>query len=234
MPVPSEPIPLRRGLLRDEVYLRLRDAIVTGTLAPGEQLRDLELAHWLGVSRTPVREALLRLAQAGLVRTSPGRSTTVTDLDSRAAREAQSVVAAMHRLAVHEAVAQLTSADLARMRAANGQFSGALAAGDIDAALAADDDFHAVPVVAAANGAVAAVIDQFTPVLRRVERIRFGSLSGRGSVALHEQLIAHCEAGDAEAAAAVSFDTWQTLEPLLDLDLPNPTAPEKRDHHETR
>lgn len=234
MPIPAARAPVRRGLLRDEVYLRLRDAIVTGTLAPGEQLRDLELARWLGVSRTPVREALLRLAQAGLVHSSPGQSTAVTGLDARAAREAQSVVAAMHRLAVAEAVAQLTSADLARMRAANAQFSEALVAGDVDAALAADDDFHAVPVLAAANDAVAAVIDQFTPVLRRVERIRFGSLSGRGSVALHEQLITHCEAGDAEAAAAVSFDTWQTLEPLLDLDLPRPDRSRRRTTRETR
>ena len=51
------------------------DAIVDGTFAPGEQLRDLELAGWLGVSRTPVREALLRLAEAGLVVAEPGRST---------------------------------------------------------------------------------------------------------------------------------------------------------------
>ena len=52
---------LKRGLLRDDVYTRLRDAIVDGTFAPGEQLRDLDLAQWLGVSRTPVREALMRL-----------------------------------------------------------------------------------------------------------------------------------------------------------------------------
>ena len=65
MPIPQNHPPVGRSLLRDDVYVRLRDAIVDGTFAPGESLRDGELAEWLGVSRTPVREALLRLAAAG-------------------------------------------------------------------------------------------------------------------------------------------------------------------------
>ena len=78
---------------------RLRDAIVDGTLAPGEVAARHELATWLGVSRTPVREALLRLGETGLVQSAPGRSTVVAEIDL-AVRDAQSVVAAMHRLAV--------------------------------------------------------------------------------------------------------------------------------------
>ena len=216
MPVPAPQPPVSRALLRDDVYLRVRDAIVDGTLAPGEQLRDQELAAWLGVSRTPVREALLRLQQAGLVTSLPGRSTTVASLDTRAARDAQAVVAQLHRLAVHDAVGLLTADDLTRMRAANERFRAALEAGDADGALAADDELHGIPVAAAGNAALAAVLDQLTPVLRRVERLRFSSLSGRGSVALHARLIDLCEAGERDAAAEVSHQTWQTLAPLLD------------------
>src|SRR5437870_796144 len=211
MPIPQGQDAPRRSLLRDDVYTRLRDAIVDGTLFPGEQLRDHELAVWLGVSRTPVREALLRLGQAGLVVTAPGRSTSVSTLDARAIGQAQAVVAAMHRLAVQEAVAQLTDRDLEAMREANARFAAAMERGDADAALAADDDFHAVPVAAAANTAIETVLDQFSPALRRLERLRFSSLPGRGSVALHSRLIDLCEAGDAEAAAAVSHETWQSL-----------------------
>ena len=216
MPVPTSSASPSRALLRDDVHRRLCDAIVDGTLAPGEQLRDQELAAWLGVSRTPVREALLRLQQVGLVSATPGRSTTVASLDSRGVRDAQAVVAAMHELAVRSGVAAMTAADLARMREANDRFAAALAAGDPDAALEADDALHAVPVAAASNAALAAVLEQYTPVLRRVERLRFSSLPGRGSVALHARLIDLCEAQDADAAARVSFETWQTLEPLLD------------------
>ena len=216
MPIPTTRESVQRSLLRDDVYTRLRDAIVDGTLAPGEQLRDGDLADWLGVSRTPVREALQRLARAGLVHTTPGRSTTVATLDRRDIRNAQAVVAAMHRLAVEEAVGQLTAADLDAMRAANDRFADAVRRGDVDAALAADDDFHGIPVAAAANTAIETVLDQFTPVLRRLERLRFASLTGRASVALHARLVDLCEAGDTEAAARVSQETWETLQPLLD------------------
>lgn len=156
-----------------------RDAIVDGTFAPGEQLRDLELTAWLGVSRTPVREALLRLAQAGLVVAQPGRSTTVSSLDRRAVRDARGVVAAMHEVAVREAVARLTDADLEAMREANRRFGSALEQGDVEAALRADDELHGVPVAVAANRALTAVLDQFTPVLRRAERLRFSSVEAR-------------------------------------------------------
>lgn len=214
MPVPSSVSP-PRALLRDDAYQRLRDAIVDGTFEPGERLRDVELAAWLGVSRTPVREALARLEQAGLVITRPGRSTTVAPLDVRAARDAQSVVASMHQLAVRLAVPQLGDDDLQRMSDANERFARAMRDGDVDAALQADDDLHAVPVAAAANQALQQVLEQFTPLLRRVERLRFSSLTGRGSVALHTDLIDRCRAGDVDGAAAVSWDTWQTLGPLI-------------------
>jgi DNA-binding GntR family transcriptional regulator len=215
MPVPVTREPTRRALLRDDVYVRLREAIVDGTLTPGEQLRDQELAAWLGVSRTPVREALMRLGQAGLVHTAPGRSTTVATLDARVIRGAQSVVAAMHRLAVQEAVPQLGAADLVAMREANRRFAAALRRGDADAAIAADDDFHNIPVRAAANTAIDTVLEQFTPALRRLERMRFSSLSGRASVALHDRLVDLCEAGDVDGAAEVSHQTWETLRPLI-------------------
>jgi DNA-binding GntR family transcriptional regulator len=211
MPIPQNSPAIDRRLLRDDVYRRLRDAIVDGTFTPGEQLRDLELAGWLGVSRTPVREALLRLAEAGLVVAQPGRSTTVTSLDERAVRDARDVVAAMHEVAVREAVGSLTEADLEAMREANARFGAAIERGDVEGALRADDELHGVPVTVAANSALAAVLDQFTPVVRRAERLRFSSRDGRASLARHEELIRLCAAGDTEGAAAVAFDTFHSL-----------------------
>src|SRR5205809_463025 len=58
MPVLTERADTARTLLRDQAYTRLRDAILDGTLEPGEQLKDAELADWLGLSRTPIREAV--------------------------------------------------------------------------------------------------------------------------------------------------------------------------------
>jgi len=211
MPIPEDTPVIERRLLRDDVYGRLRNAIVDGTLAPGEQLRDVELATWLGVSRTPVREALLRLAEAGLVVAQPGRSTTVSSFDARVVRDARDVVAAMHEVAVREAVEGLTEADLEAMREANRRFRRAVEEGDLDAALRADDDLHGVPVAVAGNRALTAVLDQFTPVVRRAERLRFSRKDGIASVKRHDELIRLCAAGDAEGAAAVAFDTFHSL-----------------------
>jgi DNA-binding GntR family transcriptional regulator len=216
MPVPQRRGLVSRSLLRENAYQAIRDAIVDGTLAPGERLTDGDLVEWLGVSRTPVREALARLEQAGLVRTKPGRYTIVSPLDVRAARAAQSVTAAMHELAVREAIPGLSAAEIDAMREANARFAEALRRNDVEAALAADDDFHGVAVTACANAAIRTVLEQFTPVLRRLERLRFSSLSGRRSVAQHDRIIALCEAGDVEGAVAATRANWQTLLPLLD------------------
>jgi DNA-binding GntR family transcriptional regulator len=215
MPVPPASAPLRSSLLRDSVHDRVRDAIVDGTLAPGEVVRDTELAAWLGVSRTPVREALLRLGGTGLVRAAPGRSTVVAEIDLAEVRDAHAVVAQMHRLAVIESVGRLTPAHLSRMREANDRFRAAIEAHDTDAALAADDDFHGVAVEVAANRALATVLDQFSPVVRRLERRRFASHAGAESVALHDRLVEACAAGDAGAAADVALRTWQNLADLI-------------------
>jgi DNA-binding GntR family transcriptional regulator len=218
MPIPSAQGLVARSLLRDDAYRAIRDAIVDGTLAPGERLSDPELVAWLGISRTPIREALARLEQSGLVQTKPGRFTIVSPLDVRQTRSAQLVAAAMHELAVREAVPLMSDHELAAMSEANRRFATALRANDVDAALKADDDFHEVAVVASANPMLRAVLEQVTPMLRRIERVQFSSLSGRSSVAMHERIITLAAAGDAEAAGLAARENWQTLEPLLAME----------------
>jgi DNA-binding GntR family transcriptional regulator len=210
MPVPASD-PFERDLLRDRAYAALRDAIVDGTLAPGERLRDQELCAWLGLSRTPVREALARLEADGLVESAPQRFTRVTALDRREARDAFPVVAALHALAAELAAPKLSAEDIDAMRAANARFAEALKAGDVDAALQADDDFHAVFVHAAANAEIGKALDRLMPRVRRLERLRFASLSGRASVRQHEQIIAA-----AHDAKDLVKDNWLSLGALID------------------
>jgi len=210
MPIPSDSSGVDRSLLRDDVYRRLRDAIVDGTFTPGEQLKDGELATWLGVSRTPIREALLRLANSGLVVAVPGRSTTVTAIDAGAVRDARDVIASMHSLAVQQMAGRLSDQDLNRMKEANRRFTKAVRAGDVPGALDADEELHRIPVVALGNSALSSVIEHFEPVVRRAERIRF-SEDGHTSSERHDQLIELLANGDAQQAAAVAFDIWHSL-----------------------
>jgi len=87
MPVPSPEAP-ERTLLRDQVQQQVRAAILDGTLHPGERLNDDDLIGWLGVSRTPIREALAALAKEGLIEMVPNRYTRVVQPTEDAARNA--------------------------------------------------------------------------------------------------------------------------------------------------
>ncbi|MGY1640256.1 GntR family transcriptional regulator [Geodermatophilus sp. SYSU D00703] len=203
--------PVSRVLLRDVALARIRAAIVAGDLAPGAVVKDAELAGRLGLSVAPVRAALARLADEGLVEAKPQSHTRITPLRVRDVRDAAVVVRAMHELAVREAVPAVTSDDVARMRAANERFAAAVAAGDVDAALAADDELHGVPVERCGNAAVTATINRFTPAVRRLERARFAAAHGQESVVLHDRLIAACAASDVDAAVATTTEIWTAL-----------------------
>jgi DNA-binding GntR family transcriptional regulator len=216
--------PVRRTLLRDEAYREIRDAIVAGTLAPGEILRDADLAERLGLSRAPVREALARLVADGLVESKPQSYTRVTRLDLRDIRDAVVVVRAMHELAVRVAVPILQQRDVLAMREANARFAAAVRRGDVEEALAADDTLHDVLVTVCANRAVAETIERETPRIRRLERRKFATLSGQRSVHLHEQLIAACAAGDVDAAIAVTAAIWSALLDVLAQEADAPSS----------
>lgn len=211
MPVPVTQAVHKRSLLRDDVYSSIRDAIVDGTFAPGERLRDSELEKWLGVSRTPIREALLRLERAGLVVAQPGKATLVAPYEIDSTVSAQQVVAAMHELATRLAVESITDVQLQQMADANERFAQALDSVDVEAALRADDDFHAVYVTASGNAMIVEVLEQVTPVLRRAEWMRFGSFSARDSVTKHAEIIQRAKLGDVQGASLACRENWLSL-----------------------
>src|SRR4051794_38351603 len=203
--------PVPRVLLRDQALSVIRSAIVTGELAPGSVVKDSELAARLGLSVAPVRTALARLADEGLVESKPQSHTRVTPLVLDQVRDAAVVVRAMHELGVREAVARMTDDDLAAMRSANRRFAAAVSAGDLDTALTADDELHDVLLARCGNSAVRATIDRFTPAVRRLERQRFAAAHGRESVDLHERLITACAHSDVDAAVATTTEIWTAL-----------------------
>jgi DNA-binding GntR family transcriptional regulator len=105
-------IPARRRGLADEVADQIREAIFAGVYSPGAQLREVELAAALEVSRGPVREALLRLEGEGLVRNEWHRGAIVVRLSARDAVELNSLRGALERLAVEQVVEHASQEDL--------------------------------------------------------------------------------------------------------------------------
>ncbi|WP_374194531.1 GntR family transcriptional regulator [Amycolatopsis sp. MtRt-6] len=200
-----------RPLLRDEAYDRIRRAIVDGTLPPGAALRDGDLADQLGLSKAPVREALRRLAGDGLVDSKPQSYTRVSDVMSPDVLDAREIVRVLHEFAVKQAAPKCRPADVAAMRAANDRFAAAIEARDIAAAVQADDELHDVPVRLAGNAAVAATLDRYTPLLRRLEHARFSSALAWNSVERHTKLIDALERHDTETAVAVISTIWTDL-----------------------
>ncbi|MFF7312582.1 FCD domain-containing protein [Streptomyces sp. NPDC008137] len=208
--------PLPRTLLRDRAYAAIRDAIVAGEIEPGAVVRDAELAERLGLSRAPVREAFSRLVDEGLLESKPQSYTRVTPLVASDVRDAAAVVGAMHELATRVAVPRLKAADIEAMRAANERFAAAVGSGDVDAALRADDALHEVLVRVSGNRAAAATVARYTPLIRRLERRRFGQGGSCRSAGLHERLIEACAAGDVTEAVRVTAEIWRGLEELAD------------------
>ncbi|HCG54639.1 MULTISPECIES: GntR family transcriptional regulator [Brevibacterium] len=211
MPIPTNaPVP-QRSLLRDDVYRSIRDAIVRGQLAPGEQLRDQELGAWLQVSRTPVREALQRLAQAGLVVAEPGRMTRVAPENPDAVVNARQIAAQLHALAMSLAFPRLNEDDVAEMEAANDRLATALSGSDIDAAIAADDAFHEVALSRSGNPLIPDHLEVVTATLRRTEYLHFDSVKGSASPEQHVEIITAVRTGDFDRAVELTRKNWSTL-----------------------
>lgn len=232
MPVPQTRGLHQRSLLRDDVYRSLRDAIIRGDLQPGEKLRDAELSDWFGVSRTPIREALLRLERAGLVVATPGRLTMVAPENDDAVRHAQQVAAELHALAITLAAPTLGPEDFAEMERANQALTTALdtvaAPGDgsqhsrrsssASEAIDADDAFHNVAVQVCGNPLIGQHLESVTATLRRCDFLHVGSLTGSDSPDQHRAIMHALQEGHVSTAAELTRQNWLRLAPPVQQD----------------
>lgn len=135
-------MPEKRAL-SDDVATRLRAAILSGAFAPGERLREERLARALGVSRGPVREALVELERQGLVVINRNRGAVVAQLSRDDLEELYTLRLAIEDLAIRRAAEASDPVTIARMRALIGQMRDALARGSAEQEAAQFDlDFH--------------------------------------------------------------------------------------------
>jgi DNA-binding GntR family transcriptional regulator len=149
-------VPLTR---REAVVHQLRGEIQSGHLPAGTVLKDAELAARLGVSITPVREAITQLAAEGLVDVSPNRARKVAGLSQKSALELVDVMELLACAGFARGVENLTDDDLVRLRTRYTEYTDALARGDVTAALAAGADFSTIVVLAAGNRELQSLID---------------------------------------------------------------------------
>jgi DNA-binding GntR family transcriptional regulator len=163
-------VPLTR---REAVARRLRTEILSGELPPGTVLKDAELAARLGLSITPVREAIAQLAAEGLVDISPNRTRKVAAVNLKSALELADVMELLACAGFAAGVENLTEDHLVRLRARFAQFTDALARGDVALAQSAGADFSTIVILAGGNRELQALVDQV--VSRSMRMLGLGS-----------------------------------------------------------
>lgn len=219
MPIPGELEKYRRVSAKDRVLRLLQEWITDGTLQPGEKIVDGELAEAIGVSRTPVREALQMLELQGFVEMKPGKETRVTGLSRRDATHLYPTLAALESLAAEGAAGQITPETLALLKKYNEEFAQAIWDQDRKRALEWDERFHRSIVETAANP----YISDFTTVLqlhiKRLKFVFFGSsmVPAQVSVTEHREIIEALELRDgARAARGVKQNWLRAMETVLE------------------
>jgi DNA-binding GntR family transcriptional regulator len=140
-----------RGSGVQTVYDALKHDILAMTLAPGEPLDETRLSRRFAMSRTPVREALVRLAAEGLVTTLPNRNTIVSPLDFATIPTYFDALVLMYRVTTRLAAGRRTETDLAAIRAVQQLFADAVAGADALAMVSVNRDFHLAIAAAGRN-----------------------------------------------------------------------------------
>ena len=130
--------------LRDVVFNTLRQAILRGELKPGERLMEIQLANKLGVSRTPIREAIRKLELEGLVLMIPRKGAEVAEITEKSLRDVLEVRRALEELAVRLACDKISEEKIQELKEAAEYFQSTLKSGDITKIAEADVKFHDV------------------------------------------------------------------------------------------
>ncbi|MER5628432.1 GntR family transcriptional regulator [Streptosporangium sp. NPDC002544] len=141
-------VPLTR---KEAVLRRLREEIITGLLKPGALIKDAEIAARLGVSITPVREAITQLAAEGLIDISPNRTRQVTRVTQKSALELIDVMMVLACAGFEWGMENITDEHVATLRVKLGEFAEGLRQGNVTAAAAAGADFSTVVILASGN-----------------------------------------------------------------------------------
>ena len=184
----------------------IRNLIVHGELASGERINELGLSEALGVSRTPIREALKVLAAEGLVELLPNRGSRVTTPSTDEIVNLFAVIAALERLAVETVTLQASAPALARLRALHDEMLRRYAEGDRDRYFELNHRIHETIIEMAANPQLSRT---HADLMTRARRPRFVAITSDGrwdeSVKEHELVMSAMELRDARFAGEILF-----------------------------
>jgi len=176
--------------LREKIANSIREAIIKGSLKPGERIAEPDLAEKFGISRTPLREAFRQLESEGFLTTIPRRGAVVSSLTEKDVKEFYEIKSLLEGYAASLATEKLTEKDLKKMSSINFQLEKLAEDGDAKGFFKIHNDFHDVFWKAAGNEKLFELINN---VMKQFRRFRIASLilPGRMSISVsqHKQII---------------------------------------------
>lgn len=195
--------PLTRATRSEELQARLADAIVSGRLAPGAPLDEVQIATEYSVSRTPVREALRQLSSSGLVEIRPHRGAVVAKPDHQQLRDMFAVMGELEALCAAQCAIRMSSAGRQALDELHRAMAALVRDGDLDAYSRANIDFHVAIYRGSGNAYLA---DLTSATRRRLAPFRRAQFEGRDRLTNshheHGLVIQAIQRGDSERAAA--------------------------------
>ena len=187
--------------LRDVVFKTLRDAILTGDLEPGERLMEIKLAEKLGVSRTPIREAIRKLELEGLVNMTPRKGAVVAEISENDLRNVLEVRRVLEKLAVKLACQKISKAEIDELRENLKFFKGALKQKDANEIAKIDVEFHDIIYKATRNDRLIQILYNLREQMYRYRLEYVKDQDTRKTVVMdHETLIESIAVGNIKVA----------------------------------
>lgn len=153
--------------LREIVFESIREAIIEGRLKPGERVMEIQLAEKLGVSRTPVREAIRKLELEGLLIMEPRKGAYVADVSLKDIVEVLEVRASLEGLAASLAAERASEEEIEILREKSAQFKECIEKNDIQGMINKDTEFHEVILRAAKNKKLTSIIESLREQVQR-------------------------------------------------------------------
>jgi DNA-binding GntR family transcriptional regulator len=198
-----------RGSGAQTVYESLREAILRMTLHPGSPLDEVSLSERYAMSRTPIREALVRLAAEGLVTTLPNRNTIVSAIDFVQLPTYFEALTLMYRVTTRSAAVHRQKSQLPGIRQRHLAYAAAVDRRDALGMIQTNRDFHVAIAEAGGNPYYTGFFTRLLDEGRRILRLYYQSFDDRlprQYVDEHEQMVLAIEAGDAELADRLSSE----------------------------
>ena len=187
--------------LREMVYEELKMQILTGTIVPGTRMMEVELANQIGVSRTPVREAIRKLEKEGLVVIEPRKGAYASQISTKDMVEILEVRQNMEGLAAFFAASRMQPDQLSELKEVAGLYNTAVADGNMEDMIKYDTRFHRIIVESCNNKILVQMIEQLQELVLRFRYIYYDDFRRAEKMPEeHRMILEAIEKGDADSA----------------------------------